>query len=105
MICMGRWTGCSSARRGSRIASPAGAGWITALKAPQIKKLVKDGALQLSLFDEHNLAEITAQDYPGERLVVCRNPLVAADRARKREQLLAATERGLAEIAERVRNA
>jgi hypothetical protein len=79
-----------------------GAAWITALKAPQIAKLVKDGALQLSLFDQQNLAEITAEDYPGERLVVCRNPLVAADRARKREELLAATERGLAEIAERV---
>jgi transposase len=80
-----------------------GAAWITALKAPQIKKLVKDGALQLSLFDQQNLAEITAEDYPGERLVVCRNPLVAADRGRKREELLAATERGLAEIAVRVK--
>jgi len=80
----------------------AEAGWITALKAPQIGKLVRDGALQLSLFDEQNLAEITAEDYPAERLVVCRNPLVAAERARKREELLAATERGLAEIAQRV---
>jgi len=80
-----------------------GVGWITALKAPQIKRLVATGALQLSLFDEHNLAEITApEDYPGERLVVCRNPLVAADRARKREDLLTATERGLSEIADRV---
>jgi transposase len=78
-------------------------GWITALKAPQIKKLVKDGALQLSLFDEQNLAEITAEDYPGERLVVCRNPLVAQDRSRKREELLSATERGLEQIAARVR--
>ena len=77
-------------------------GWITALKAPQIGKLVRDGALQLSLFDQHNLAEITSQDYPDERLVVCRNPVVAADRARKREELLAATERGLEEIAQRV---
>jgi hypothetical protein len=79
-----------------------GADWITALKAPQINKLVVDGALQLSLFDQHNLAEITAPDYPDERLVVCRNPLVAADRARKREDLLAATERGLQQIADRV---
>jgi transposase len=78
------------------------AGWITALKAPQVRKLVKDGALQLSLFDEHNLGEIAADDYPGERLVVCRNPLVAAERARKREDLLAATERALAEIEARV---
>src|SRR6266581_432697 len=79
-----------------------GAAWITALKAPQVKKLVKDGALQLSLFDEHNLAEIAADDYPGERLVVCRNPLVAAERARKRDDLLQATERALAEIEGRV---
>jgi hypothetical protein len=79
-----------------------GAGFITALKAPQVAKLVKEGALQLSLFDQANLAEISSEDYPGERLVVCRNPLVAAERARKREELLAATERGLAEIAERV---
>jgi hypothetical protein len=79
-----------------------GAGFITALKAPQVAKLVKDGSLQLSLFDETNLAEIKSADYPGERLVVCRNPLVAAERARKRDELLAATERGLAEIAERV---
>ncbi|MCA1701569.1 MAG: IS1634 family transposase, partial [Actinobacteria bacterium] len=82
-----------------------GVGWITALKAPQIRRLVVSGTLQLSLFDEHNLAEITApEDYPGERLVVCRNPLVAAERARKRSELLAATERGLAEIAERVKH-
>jgi transposase len=81
-----------------------GVGWITALKAPQIKKLASCGTLQLSLFDEHNLAEIAAaEDFPGERLVVCRNPLVAAERTRKRAELLAATERGLAEIAERVK--
>jgi hypothetical protein len=80
-----------------------GVGWITALKAPQIKKLATSGVLQLSLFDQTNLAEISAPDeYPGERLVVCRNPLVAAERARKREELLAATERGLAQITHRV---
>jgi hypothetical protein len=79
------------------------AAWITALKAPQVKKLVTDGALQLSLFDEHNLAEIAADDYPAERLVVCRNPLVAAERARKRNDLLAATERALTEIQGRVK--
>jgi Transposase DDE domain len=85
------------------MAETEGVGWITALKAPQIKKLVVSGALQLSLFDEHNLGEITAPaDYPGERLIVCRNPLVAAERARKREELLQATERGLAEIQARV---
>ena len=67
-----------------------------------MKKLVKDGALQLSLFDEPNLAEIASDDYPGERLVVCRNPLVAAERARKREDLVQATERALHEVEERV---
>ena len=77
-------------------------GWITALKAPQIQKLARQGSLQLSLFDQTNLAEISSEDYPGERLVVCRNPLVAAERARKRAELLDATERGLAEIAQRV---
>ena len=76
--------------------------WITALKAPQVKKLVKDGDLQLSLFDETNLAEIASEDYPGERLIVCRNPLVGADRTRRREELLAATERELGAIAARV---
>jgi transposase len=77
-------------------------GWITALKAPQIQKLARHGELQLSLFDQQNLAEITSEDYPGERLVVCRNPLVASERARKRSELLDATERGLQEIAQRV---
>ncbi len=86
------------------MADTDGVGWITALKAPQIKKLARTGALQLSLFDEHNLAEITApEDYPGERLIVCRNPLVAAERARKRDELLAATERNLDQIADRVK--
>jgi transposase len=81
----------------------AGVAWITALKAPQVAKLVSQGVLQLSLFDEQNLAEIEgAEGYPGERLVVCRNPLVAQERQRKREDLLAATERELAEIARRV---
>jgi hypothetical protein len=79
-----------------------GVDWITALKAPQIKKLAKTGAIQPSLFDEVNLAEITSEDFPGERLVVCRNPLVAAERTRKRDDLLAATEAELAPIADRV---
>jgi transposase len=84
------------------LAAEPGVGWITALKAPQVKKLVKDGALQLSLFDQTNLAEIDSPDYPGERLVVCRNPLVAQERARKRDDLLAATEAALAPIKARV---
>jgi hypothetical protein len=78
-------------------------GWITALRAPAIKKLMADdGPLQLSLFDEQDLAEITSGDFPGERLVACRNPVLAADRARKREELLAATEKLLAPILARV---
>ena len=84
------------------LAATPGIGWITALKAPQVRKLVKEGSLQLSLFDEQNLAEIQSADYPGERLVVCRNPLVAEERARKREDLLAATEAALAPIKQRV---
>ncbi|MCA1700579.1 MAG: IS1634 family transposase [Actinobacteria bacterium] len=76
--------------------------WITALKAPQVKRLARTGAFQPSLFDEVNLAEITAEEFPGERLVVCRNPLVAAERSRKREALLEATEAELEPIAERV---
>ncbi|HEV2371038.1 MAG TPA: IS1634 family transposase, partial [Streptosporangiaceae bacterium] len=68
-------------------------GWITALRAPAIKKHMADGGpLQMSLFDQQNLAEITSPDYPGERLVACRNPVLAADRARTRGELLAATE-------------
>jgi len=79
-------------------------GWITALRAPAIKKLMAEGGpLQMSLFDEQDLAEITPDDFPGERLVACRNPVLAADRARKREDLLAATEKLLVPIAARVR--
>jgi len=77
--------------------------WITALRAPAIRKLMADdGPLQLSLFDEQDLAEITSEDFPGERLVACRNPVLAAERARKREDLLAATERLLRPLIDRV---
>jgi len=76
--------------------------WITALRAPAIRKLIADdGPLQLSLFDEQDLAEITSEDFPGERLIACRNPALAGERARKREDLLAATEKLLAPIAAR----
>ena len=79
--------------------------WITALRAPAIKKLMADdGPLQLSLFDQQDLAEITSPDFPGERLVACRNPHLAADRARTREELLAATEKLLAPIIARVQS-
>ncbi len=84
---------------------PAGLDWITALRAPAIRHLVQEGALQLSLFDERDLAEITAPAYPGERLIVCRNPLLAQERARKREELLQATAKGLAQIAAATRRA
>jgi hypothetical protein len=77
--------------------------WITALRAPAIRKLMADdGPLQLSLFDEQDLAEITSPDFPGERLIACRNPALAAERARKREDLLAATEKLLAPVIARV---
>jgi hypothetical protein len=77
---------------------PEGLDWITALRAPQVKKLVRDGDLQLTLFDAQDLAEITSPDFPGERLVACKNPFLEAERARKRESLLAATEADLAKI-------
>jgi len=76
----------------------AGVGFVSALKSAQIRKLVDAGDLQLSLFDETNLAEISSELFPGERLVVCRNPAVAAERARKREALLQATEVELAKV-------
>jgi Transposase DDE domain len=77
---------------------PAGLDWITSLRGPAIRELAEGGALQLSLFDERDMAEIRAPDYPGERLIVCRNPLLAAERARKRQDLLAATERNLVRL-------
>jgi Transposase DDE domain len=81
-----------------------GMAWVTCLRGPAIKKLMADGGpLQLSLFDEQDLAEISSPDYPGERLIACRNPFLAAERARKREDLLAATEDDLAKIAAQVR--
>ena len=76
-----------------------GVSWITALRAPAIRKLAEGGLLQMSLFDEKDLAEIASPDYPGERLIVCRNPLLAEQRKRKREELLAATETELQKVA------
>lgn len=72
--------------------------WVSALRAPQIQKLAHAGAIQMSLFDEQDLAEVTHPDYPGERLIVCRNPLLAAERARKRKELIEAAEKKLDEI-------
>jgi transposase len=85
--------------------APAGLDWITALRAPAIRGLVEGGELQLSLFDERDMAAITAPEYPGERLIVCRNPDLARERARKREDLLCATERDLAKVARAVERA
>lgn len=79
--------------------------WITALRAPAIAALVKEKALQLSLFDERDLFEISSAEFPGERLIACRNPLLAQERARKREDLLRATERELEKIARATRRA
>ena len=79
-----------------------GAGFVSALKTAQIRKLVSSGDLQLSLFDQTNLAEIASEEFPGERLVVCRNPHLARERARKREDLLAATERELEKVCQMV---
>ncbi len=84
---------------------PAQLDWISALRAPQINALVEAGALQLSLFDEQNLVEITHPDYPGERLVCCHNPALAEDRARTRNELLDATAKELDEIAAATRRA
>jgi transposase len=89
----------TSARLRENLKPVHGIEWITALRAPAIKKLASDGALQLSLFDTRDLAEITHPDFPGERLVACYNPLLAEERARKRPELLAATEKELEKIA------
>lgn len=90
--------GMITSARISEDLEPAGLDWITALRGPKIRELADDGLLQLSLFDERDLAEIQSPDYPGERLIVCRNPLLAAERRRKRAALLAATERDLGPI-------
>ena len=82
---------------------PAGLDWITALRAPDIKALAEAGHLQLDLFDERDMAVIASPDFPGERLIVCRNPALAGERTRKRNDLLAATERDLVALAARVR--
>jgi hypothetical protein len=89
----------TDARIDQELAPVAGLDWITALRAPAIAALVEAGSLQLSLFDQRDLAEISSPEFPGERLIVCRNPLLAAERSRKRTELLAATERALELIA------
>lgn len=86
----------------AKLRESEGVGWITALKSASIRALVEQGQLQLGLFDERNLVELTSPEYPGERLVACRNPQLAALRRAKREDLLAATERSLQKIKESV---
>ena len=89
----------TSARIEEDLKPASGLEWITALRGPAIRKLVETGILDVSLFDERDLAEISSPDYPGERLIVCRNPLLAEERKRKREDLLKATEKELEKVA------
>jgi Transposase DDE domain len=91
--------GMLTSARIERLREVGGIGWVSCLRAPAIRRLVDAGDLQLSWFDERNLAEITSPEFPGERLVVCRNPALAAERTRKREALLVATEDALTKIA------
>jgi Transposase DDE domain len=90
--------GMLTSARIERLRELGGIGWVSCLRAPAIRSLVEAGDLQLGLFDERNLAEISSAEFPGERLVVCRNPALAAERGRKREALLAATEAALATV-------
>ena len=97
----------TSARIRENLKGTEGMEWITALRGPAIRKLVEEGSLQFSLFDERDLAEIRSPAYPDERLIVCKNPLLTDERRRKREDLLVATERELTKVAtatSRVRN-
>ncbi|MGC8473944.1 MAG: IS1634 family transposase [Candidatus Dormibacteria bacterium] len=94
--------GMLTSARIERLRSVGGMGWISALRSAQIRQLVQGGELQLGLFDERNLAEIVSPNFPGERLVVCKNGELARERTRKRDELLEATERELSGIQERV---
>jgi transposase len=98
MVMVGDRGMLTSARLREDLETEEGMRWITALRAPQIQQLAADGNLQLSLFDQQDLAEIQHPAYPGERLIACRNPLLAEERKRKREELLAATEKQLEKI-------
>jgi transposase len=104
-ICLVGDRGMLTKARIDKDLAPGELDWITALRAPQIKALVEQGALQLSLFDKQDLFEITHPDYPGERLMCCRNPMLAEERARKREALLKGTEAELDKIVEATRRA
>jgi hypothetical protein len=103
MITSARIAALNQAGDGTQRPEADAYGWITALRAPAIRKLMADGGpLQLSLSGQQDLAEITSPDYPGERLIACRNPVLAADRARTCDDLLAATEKLLAPLLARV---
>jgi hypothetical protein len=103
MITKARIEALNTAADGTPLDGEDAYGWITALRAPALNKLIADdGPLQLSLFDQQDLAEISHPDYPGERLIACRNPVLAAERTRKRDELLAATEKLLAPLIARV---
>ena len=93
----------TSARIKEDLKPQPGLGWITSLRSPAIHKLVEGGFVQMSLFDQRDLAEITSPQFPGERLIVCRNPLLAEERKRKREELLVATEKALEKVAQATR--
>ena len=95
MVLVGDRGMLTAARIREDLAEVDGLRWITTLRAPTIRKLVAAGTVTPSLFDQHDLAEVTSEDFPGERLIVCRNPLLAAERQRKRHELLAATEKEL----------
>jgi Transposase DDE domain len=88
----------TSARIEQDLRRAGGMEWITALRGPAIRKLADSGTIDMSLFDERDLAEVSSPDFPGERLILCRNPLLAAERKRKREELLEATEAELDRI-------
>ncbi|MGH2846330.1 MAG: IS1634 family transposase, partial [Thermoleophilaceae bacterium] len=90
--------GMITAARIDALRQVGGLGWVSSLRAPAIRALAESGAMQMSLFDQTNLAEISHPDYPDERLVACRNPALATERARKRHELLAATEADLADV-------
>src|SRR5271168_837911 len=94
--------GMLTAARIEQALRPAGLDWITALRGPAIQQLAQAGRLQFSLFDTRDMAEVSSPDYPGERLVVCKNPLLAAERQRKRDELLVLTEADLKKIPARV---
>jgi len=93
----------TSARIKEDLKPQPGLGWITSLRSPAIRKLLEGGLVQMSLFDQRDLAEITSPEFPGERLIVCRNPLLSEERKRKREELLAATDKALEKVAQATR--